>query len=181
MEVMRNYFGAVFVLRPQIFRDERGYFYESFNAASFQKAASKEVNFVQDNQSFSNKNVIRGLHLQAPPHTQGKLVRVTSGKALDIFVDLRKDSPTYGQWESVELTPENRFQVFIPEGFAHGFAALEDATVFLYKCTKYYNKASEMSIKWDDPTLNIDWKIEPDVLSQKDERGTLFKDFNSPF
>lgn len=181
MQVIERIFNDVYVLQPRKFEDDRGHFFESFNLKSFSDAIGKQVTFVQDNQSLSKKGVIRGLHLQAPPYGQGKLVRVVQGKALDVFVDLRKSSSTYGEWHSKMLTPDNRKQVFIPEGFGHGFIALEEDTVFLYKCTNYYSKASEMSIQWDDPDLNIDWKIKPQFLSEKDHRGVSFKDFKTPF
>lgn len=182
MEVVQVYFEDVYVLKPRLFEDDRGYFYESFNLNNFKKAINNsQVEFVQDNQSLSKQGVIRGLHLQAPPFAQGKLVRVIQGKALDVFLDLRKNSATYGKWHSQILTPENRLQVYIPEGFAHGFVALEENTLFLYKCTNYYNKESEMSIAWDDSDLNIDWKTKPDHISDKDQRGVRFNEFKSPF
>ena len=140
-----------------------------------------DENFVQDNQSISIKGVLRGLHFQKPPFAQGKLVRVVKGAALDVAVDLRKGSPTYGQWESVEITGENKLMFWVPPGFAHGFVSLEDGTVFVYKCSNIYNKASEATILWNDPDLNIDWKVENPLLSEKDLQGMLFKDFVSPF
>ena len=139
------------------------------------------ANFVQDNQSIFKKGVVRGLHLQAPPYAQAKLVRVVHGAALDVAVDIRKNSPTYGQYVSVRLDTIQNNMFWIPRGFAHGFVALEDDTVFVYKTDNYYNKASEMAIRWDDPTLNIDWNIKQAIVSEKDNENPLFKDFISPF
>ena len=136
---------------------------------------------MQDNESMSQKNVLRGLHFQAPPFAQGKLVRVMQGSVLDVAVDIRKTSPTYGEWKSVKLTQQNKWMYWIPPGFAHGFIALEDNTVFFYKCTNVYNKESEGSILWNDPTLNINWNIKNPVLTEKDKQAQLFEDFNSPF
>ena len=136
--------------------------------------------FVQDNQSMSTKGVLRGLHFQKPPFAQGKLVRVVKGSVMDVAVDLRKGSPTYGQWESVELTEGNKFMYWIPEGFAHGFVCLEDHSVFTYKCTNVYNKASEGSIRWNDPDLNIDWNIENPILSEKDKVSPMPQTGASP-
>ncbi|MGB1102317.1 MAG: dTDP-4-dehydrorhamnose 3,5-epimerase [Crocinitomicaceae bacterium] len=170
------------VFIPKVFADDRGYFFESFNQKLFNEAVGESISFCQDNESKSSKFVLRGLHFQAPPFGQGKLVRVTQGSVLDIAVDLRKDSKTYGQYEKVLLSAENKKQFWIPEGFAHGFLALEDNTVFNYKCTGFYNKESEGGLNWDDPVLSIDWGLKSNpVLSEKDQVPTSFLDFNTPF
>ena len=159
-----------FVLEPTIFKDERGYFMESFNGERFNSGIGSTVNFVQDNQSFSYKGVIRALHYQIGDHAQAKLVRVLSGTVLDVIVDLRKDSATFGKHIAIELSSENKKQVFIPKGFGHGFIVLSETAEFFYKCDNYYNKASEGGIIFNDPTLNIDWKLPADQykVSQKD-------------
>jgi len=160
-----------FVLEPAVFTDERGYFMESFNEKRFNAAIENKVNFIQDNQSFSSKGVIRALHYQIGEHAQAKLVRVLSGIVLDIAVDLRKDSPTFGEYFSIELSGENKKQLFIPRGFGHGFVVLSDTAEFFYKCDNYYNKESEGGIIFSDPTLNIDWKLPHDqlIVSEKDQ------------
>lgn len=159
-----------FIIEPTVFKDDRGYFFESFNQQKFEKMTGQNALFVQDNQSCSMYGVVRGLHFQKGEHAQAKLIRVISGRVLDVAVDLREGSPTFGQWFSVELTGENNKQLYVPRGFAHGFSVLEDNTVFAYKCDNFYNKASEGGIRYDDPSLNIDWKIEPakQLLSEKD-------------
>lgn len=166
---------------PRTFKDDRGIFFESFNQRQFNELVGEEINFVQDNQSISSKDVIRGLHMQSPPHEQGKLVRVTKGKVLDIAVDVRKSSKTYGQHIAVELSAENNRQLWIPPGFAHGFVVLEDDTIFNYKCTNYYNKDSEKTILWNDPILKINWAVANPLLSDKDLAGEKFENFDSPF
>jgi dTDP-4-dehydrorhamnose 3,5-epimerase len=168
------------IIRPKIFADERGSFSETYNTQSFQAAGIKRE-FVQDNQSVSHKNVVRGLHFQAPPFAQAKLVRVVRGSVIDVAVDIRKNSPTYGRHYSILLSAENGIQFFIPEGFAHGFAALEDHTIFQYKCSNFYNKTSEGSLLWNDPALNIQWTIENPIVSAKDLEASLFADLKSPF
>lgn len=173
----------VVIIEPSIFSDERGWFMESFNEQRFHSELTKlglsiPNAFVQDNHSCSNKGVLRGLHYQIAPHAQGKLVRVTQGSAFDVAVDIRKGSFTYGKWVGVELSATNHKQLWIPEGFAHGFIALEDNTHFLYKTTNYYSKECEQSIVWNDSDLNIDWptsKIEVS-LSDKDEVASFFRD-----
>ncbi len=166
------------VITPRVFNDDRGYFFESYNYLNFNEAVGYEVNFVQDNQSFSAKGVCRGLHFQKGEHAQSKLVRVTMGEVLDIAVDVRKSSPTYGQYFSVKLSSENYQQFFIPRGFAHGFVVLSDVAVFQYKCDNYYNKASEGGIYYADPTLNIDWgmDLEELLVSEKDVQLPHFTD-----
>ncbi len=180
MEVIKTSIPDVLILKPKVFEDDRGYFFESYNKEKFLQHGLDQ-NFVQDNESKSVKNVVRGLHFQSPPFAQGKLVRVMKGAVLDVAVDLRRNSPTYGQWTSVELTEDNKWMYWVPPGFAHGFATLEDDTVFFYKCTNVYNKASEGSIRWNDPDLGVDWKLENPILSEKDQKAPLFKNFESPF
>lgn len=168
---------GLLVLRPQVFRDARGWFLESFNARSFREATGLDVRFVQDNESLSAKGVVRGLHFQAPPYEQGKLVRVISGAVLDVCLDIRPDSPTFGKHFALLLDGEEKVMLWIPPGFAHGFRTLADKTVFSYKCTAYYEKASERTILWNDPALGIDWGPDDPVLSEKDRLGTPFADF----
>ena len=180
MELIKTPIEGLVVLKPRIFHDERGYFFESYNQNMFQSLGIPDV-FVQDNQSFSQKGVIRGLHFQKPPYAQAKLVRVIKGSVIDVAVDIRKASPTYGQHYAVLLSEENQLQFFIPVGFAHGFVALEDDTIFTYKCSNFYTKDSEGTIRFDDPTLNIDWKIEQPIVNEKDLQSELFADFKSMF
>ena len=180
MEIIKTSIEGLLIIKPDVFKDERGYFFESYNRERFAKEGLT-MNFVQDNESKSSKGVLRGLHFQKPPYAQGKLVRVVKGSVMDVAVDLRKDSPTYGKWESVVLSEDNKLQFWIPEGFAHGFVTLEDETVFNYKCTNIYNKESEGSLLWNDPDINIDWNIENPILSEKDKVSPLFKNFETPF
>lgn len=153
---------------------------ESFRASSFE-ALGISTNFVQDNQSLSGKGILRGLHFQKPPHAQAKLVRVVQGAVLDVAVDIRKGSPYYGKHVAQRLDTENMYQLYVPEGFAHGFVTLEDQTIFQYKCGDYYNKESEDAILWNDPSLEIDWGIDDPTLSEKDRMSGLLADFDSPF
>lgn len=169
------------ILETRKFHDERGYFFESFNLKKFQEQIGENVEFVQDNISVSTKNVLRGLHFQAPPFAQGKLVSVVKGSALDVAVDLRKNSPTHGEYLSVHLSAENGLQFWIPAGFAHGFLALEENTMFSYKCTNYYHPQSEKSLRWNDPQLAIQWGIENPIISTKDAECELFSNFVTPF
>ncbi|MES2763627.1 MAG: dTDP-4-dehydrorhamnose 3,5-epimerase [Bacteroidota bacterium] len=180
MEIIETKIKDLLIIKPRVFADARGYFFESYNADVF-KQHGIDVNFMQDNQSLSNAGVLRGLHFQAPPFAQGKLVRVITGAVLDIAVDIRKHSPTYGQHVAIELTEENKTMFYIPPGFAHGFLTLKDNTIFSYKCTNVYNKASEGTVLWNDADLKINWNVVDPVLSEKDLIGTTFKDFNSPF
>lgn len=180
MEIIETNLKGLLVIKPKIFEDERGYFFESYNYQLF-KQADLDFNFVQDNQSLSQKGVLRGLHFQNNPNAQGKLVRVISGSVFDVAVDIRKKSPTYGHWFGLELNEQNKWMMYIPEGFAHGFATLQDFTVFSYKCTNFYNKASEDCIFWNDSDLAINWPIENPILSDKDLLGKSMKDFNSMF
>ena len=166
------------VLTPRVFNDERGYFFESFNERTFNEAVGSEVHFVQDNQSFSTKGVLRGLHLQKGEHAQSKLVRVTQGEVQDIAVDLRKNSPTYGQYFSVILSAENNQQFFIPKGFGHGFLVLSPTAVFQYKCDNYYNKESEGGLHYADPAISIKWELDESelIVSGKDKELPFLKD-----
>jgi dTDP-4-dehydrorhamnose 3,5-epimerase len=168
------------VIQPRVFEDERGYFYESFNGRLFKQAGIKDE-FVQDNQSLSQAGTLRGLHFQAPPHAQGKLVRVISGAVLDVIVDIRKNSATYGSTFGIELSAKNFTLLWVPPGFAHGFLTLADETIFSYKCTGYYDKASEGGIIWNDETLAISWGISDPVLSEKDRSNKTFGELESPF
>ena len=166
----------VILLEPRVFPDERGAFFESYNARAFAEATGLDVAFVQDNHSVSRKGVLRGLHHQLPPHAQGKLVRVIRGAAYDVAVDIRPGSPSFGKWVAETLTADNRRQLWIPAGFAHGFLALEDGTEFLYKTTDFYDKASERTIRWDDPALGIDWPLRDVLVSPKDAAAPLLAD-----
>lgn len=180
MEVIKTPIQDAIVIIPKVFGDQRGYFLESFNKKTVQNIIG-DYDFVQDNQSLSNKGVLRGLHFQNPPHAQGKLVRVIKGKVLDVIVDIRKSSPTYGKSFGIELTEENFKMLWVPPGMAHGFATLEDNTIFQYKVTNYYNKASEGCVLWSDETLNIDWEIKNPIISAKDQEGKTFENFESLF
>lgn len=180
MEVIKTKIEGLLIINPRVFGDVRGYFFESYNNSVF-KEHGIDVEFIQDNQSLSNSGVLRGLHFQAPPYDQGKLVRVITGAVLDVAVDIRKNSPTYGEHIAIELSEDNKTMFYIPPGFAHGFLTLKDSTIFSYKCTNLYNKASEGTVLWNDSDLNINWNISNPVLSEKDLVGTKFKDFSSPF
>ena len=180
MEIIKTPIEGLLVIRPTIFGDDRGHFFESWSKESFAKNGL-DLDFVQDNQSLSSKGVLRGLHFQNPPFAQGKLVRVIKGSVLDIAVDIRKDSPTYGQYFSIELTEKNKTIVWIPPGFAHGFLTLKDNTIFTYKCTGVYNKESEGALLWNDKDLNINWKVNDPLVSEKDLVAGNFKDFVSKF
>ena len=180
MNIVETEIKGVFIIEPKVFGDNRGYFFESFSQREFESVIGP-VTFVQDNQSKSSYGVVRGLHFQKPPHAQAKLVRVVKGKVLDVAVDLREDSPTFGKYMAVELSDENHRQVFIPKGFAHGFSVLSEEAVFQYKCDEYYAPESEAAIAWDDQDLNIDWKVptEDVVLSAKDRNHPTLKEFIS--
>jgi len=168
------------IIEPRIFHDPRGYFFESYNADTF-ATAGLPANFVQDNQSLSQKNAVRGLHFQAPPFEQGKLVRVVQGAVVDVVVDIRKGSKTYGQSYAIELSAANQLMFWIPPGFAHGFETLEDNTIFLYKCTNIYHKGSEGGLLWNDPALKIQWRAQEPIVSDKDQILPKLVDFTSPF
>jgi dTDP-4-dehydrorhamnose 3,5-epimerase len=182
MKITTTKLEGLLILEPRIFPDDRGYFYESYNQQKYAAAGIPDT-FVQDNQSFSQKGALRGLHGQANPFAQGKLVRVLQGSVLDVAVDIRKNSPTFGQHVTVELTGDNHLQFWVPPGFLHGFVTLEDDTIFTYKVTNFYDKASEIGVIWNDPTLAIGWGIDEKdaLLSPKDEVLPAFKDFVSPF
>lgn len=183
MEVIKTEIEGVVIIEPRVFGDARGYFFESFNAREFAEKTGMHVNFVQDNESMSHYGVLRGLHFQQPPFAQSKLVRVVKGRVLDIAVDIRVGSPTYGKYVSVELTEDNHRQFFMSKGFAHGFSVLSDEVIFQYKCDEFYAPQSEGAIAWNDPDLAIDWQIPADkvLLSDKDKKHPFLRDFKSPF
>ena len=182
MHFIKTEIEGVYIVEPRVFEDERGHFFESYSQAKFE-GAGLHYDFIQDNQSKSSYGTVRGLHFQKGEHAQAKLVRVLEGAVLDVAVDLRKGSPTYGQHIAVELTGENHRQLFIPRGFAHGFAVLSDEVLFQYKCDNYYAPQSEGGILWNDPALNIDWRIPSDqvILSEKDTKHPLLEDYISDF
>lgn len=182
MEVIKTAIDGVVIIEPRIFNDARGYFFESFSQREFNEKV-RPINFVQDNESMSSYGVMRGLHFQRPPFAQSKLVRCVRGAVLDVAVDIRKGSPTYGQHVAVELTEDNHRQFFIPQGFAHGFAVLSDKAVFQYKCDNFYHPEADGGISIVDDSLAIDWQIPVDkaILSEKDTRHALLADFDSPF
>ena len=182
MEIIKTNIEGVVIIEPRIFKDDRGYFFESFSQREFEEKVCKTP-FVQDNESKSSYGVLRGLHFQKPPFAQSKLVRVIKGAVLDVAVDIRKGSLTFGQYVSVELTGENHRQFFIPRGFAHGFSVLSEEVIFQYKCDNFYSPQSEGAIAWNDPDLNIDWRIpaEKVVLSEKDSKHPRLKDWQNVF
>ncbi len=172
MKIIETEIQGLFIIEPDVYGDSRGYFFESFNKRRFEEQTGISVDFVQDNESRSTYGVVRGLHFQRPPHAQAKLVRVVSGRVLDVAVDLREGSPTYGRHVAVELSGENHRQVFIPKGFAHGFSVLSEEAVFQYKCDDYYAPETEGAVAWDDPDIAIDWRVPADdmILSEKDKK-----------
>ena len=182
MNVIKTDIEGVVIIEPRIFTDTRGYFFEAFSERDFCKEV-REIKFVQDNESKSSYGVMRGLHFQRPPFTQSKLVRVIKGAVLDVAVDIRKGSPTYGKHVAVELTEDNHRQFFVPRGFAHGFAVLSDEAIFQYKCDNFYAPEADGGISILDESLGIDWRIHKDkaILSEKDTKHPLLKDFDSPF
>ena len=180
MKIIKTPIQGLLVLQPNVFKDERGHFFESWSKQEF-KNIGLELDFVQDNQSLSQKGVLRGLHFQNPPFSQGKLVRVIKGSVLDVAVDIRKESSTYGQHFSIELSEENKTMFWLPPGFAHGFITLEDDTIFSYKCTKVYNKESEGALLWRDNDLRINWGIDSPIVSEKDQIAPNFANFSSQF
>ena len=182
MEVIKTELEGVVIIEPKIFRDARGYFFESFSQKEFEEKVRK-IAFVQDNESMSSYGVMRGLHFQLPPFTQSKLVRCVKGKVLDVAVDIRKGSPTFGKHVSVELSEDNHRQFFVPRGFAHGFTVLSETAVFQYKCDNFYAPQSDGGISILDDSLGIDWKLPTDkvILSEKDTKHPLLQDFDSPF
>ena len=182
MEIIKTNIDGVLIIEPRLFKDERGYFFESWSKREFEEKVGN-IEFVQDNESKSSYGVMRGLHFQRPPFTQSKLVRCVRGRVLDVAVDLRKGSKTYGQHVAVELTEDNHRQFFIPKGFAHGFAVLSETAVFQYKCDNFYHPEADGGISITDESLGIDWKIpvQKAILSEKDTKHPLFKDFETPF
>ena len=183
MEVIKTNIGGVLIIEPRVFMDSRGYFFESFNAREFAEKTGLNINFVQDNESMSSYGVMRGLHFQKPPYTQSKLVRCVKGAVLDVAVDIRRGSPTYGKHVAVELTADNHRQFFVPRGFAHGFAVLSETAIFQYKCDEFYHPEVDGGISILDDSLGINWRIptEKANLSDKDTKHALLKDFDSPF
>lgn len=179
MKIEETFIDDLFIIQPLIFNDDRGYFFESYNKNKLHDFIA--VDFVQGNESLSQKNVLRGLHFQIPPYAQDKLVRVINGSVLDVAVDLRKGKSTYGKYFAIVLSADNKKQLFIPKGFAHGFLTLEDNTIFSYKCSNFYHKKSELSINCFDKDLNINWNIENEILSEKDKNGIKFSKFDTPF
>lgn len=182
MKVIKTKIDGVIVIEPKVFKDARGYFFESFSQKEFEEKV-RRINFVQDNESMSSYGVMRGLHFQRPPYTQSKLVRCVKGRVLDVAVDIRKGSPTYGQHVAVELTEDNHRQFFIPRGFAHGFAVLSESAIFQYKCDNFYAPEVDGGINIKDESLDIDWQIPVSsaILSEKDLKHVCLKDFDSPF
>ena len=181
MNIISTKIEGVYLIKPKIFNDDRGSFFESFNMKVFQKETNEKINFVQDNQSVSSKNILRGLHFQKPPHAQAKLVRVIKGCVLDVVVDLRKKSKTYGKYILEELSEYNNHQLYLPKGMAHGFLTLEDNTIFTYKCSEFYCKEAEDSIIWNDSSIGIKWPDIIPLLSKKDLNAKKFSSFVSPF
>lgn len=182
MEIIKTSIEGLVIIRPRIFSDSRGYFFESYSQRDFEKEVG-DIHFVQDNESKSSYGVLRGLHFQKPPYAQSKLVRVIKGTVLDVAVDIRKGSPTYGKWEAVELSEDNKLQLFIPRGFAHGFSVLSKEALFQYKCDNFYHPEAEGAIAWDDPQLNIAWRLPKDsiILSAKDMKHPSLAELDSPF
>ena len=183
IEIIKTEIPGVLIIEPKVFGDNRGYFMESFNAREFSEKTGVDISFVQDNESMSRYGVLRGLHFQLPPYTQSKLVRVVRGRVLDVAVDIRKGSPTYGKYVSCEMTEENKRQFFVPKGFAHGFCVLSEVAVFQYKCDEFYHPEAEGALAWNDETVGINWPIaiEDVVLSEKDKHHPCLKDFETPF
>lgn len=181
MEVKALSLKGLLLFTPRTHADERGRFRETWSHAQFQSAVGERIDFVQDNESLSHRGVIRGLHFQVPPHAQGKLVRCAAGRVLDVVVDIRRESPTYGRHERVELSASNGHQLWVPPGFAHGFACLDDGSILQYKCTEYYAPRHEGSLLWNDPELRIDWGVDAPKLSPKDAGAPTWRSFDSPF
>lgn len=180
MKIIETILKDCYIIEPTVFEDERGYFYEKFNEKKFHELSGIYPHFVQDNISKSSYGVLRGLHLQKGEHAQAKLVSCTEGRVYDVAVDLREDSPSFGKWFGIELSDENKFQLFIPRGFAHGFSVLSPTAIFTYKCDNYYNKESEGGVIWNDTDLNIDWKLPENeiIISEKDKILPALKDKN---
>jgi len=180
MQLQKTKFEGLLLLQPNIYKDDRGAFLESWNSDTFQKL-NLDISFLQDNQSMSHKNVLRGLHFQKEPHAQGKLVRVTRGSAMDVVVDMRRESKTFGEHFKIKLDSEKGNMMWIPAGFAHGFVALENNTVFQYKCDAVYHPDAEECLLWNDPELNIDWGVKDPIVSSKDQQGKLLKEIDTLF
>jgi dTDP-4-dehydrorhamnose 3,5-epimerase len=181
MTIQTTPFKDLLLIQPTVFRDDRGYFFEPFNEARFRLETGLNITFVQDNESMSNAGVLRGMHFQLPPKAQAKLIRVTRGRVLDVVVDLRRNQPTFMQYFAYELNEENKTQMFVPEGFAHGFVVLEDYTIFSYKCSNYYSKEHDRSLSFKDPVVGIEWGITDPIISEKDQLARAFSTFDSPF
>ena len=181
MKIEKTPFKDLLIIQPAVFTDERGYFLESFNESRFRVDSGLNITFIQDNESMSAKGVLRGLHFQVPPKSQAKLIRVVQGAVLDVVVDLRRTQPTFGQHFKMLLSSENKTQLFIPEGFAHGFLALEENTIFAYKCSNYYSKDHDRSLLWNDPSLNIDWEQENPLVSEKDAKALYLDHYKEVF
>jgi len=180
MKITQTILKDCYIIEPTVFNDDRGYFYEKFNEKVFEEFTGMNGHFVQDNISKSSYGVLRGLHLQKGDHGQAKLVSCLEGRVLDVAVDLRRDSPTFGKWFSIELTPENKLQLYVPRGFGHGFSVLSEKAIFSYKCDNFYHRESEGSVLWSDPDLGVDWQLpaEDVILSDKDKLSPSFKDGN---
>ncbi len=182
MKLIHTDIEGVFIIEPKLFSDERGYFFEAFNSKRFEELTGIRTAFVQDNESRSARGVVRGLHFQLPPHAQSKLVRVVRGRIIDVAVDIRRGSPTFGRYVAVELSDENHRQLFIPRGFAHGFSVLEGDAILEYKCDNYYAPETEGAIRWDDPELAIDWRIDGEVIvSAKDQKNKPLRECSTLF
>ena len=171
----------VLLIEPEVFGDDRGFFFESFNQKKFEKAIGRKINFVQDNHSKSTKGVLRGLHYQLSPKAQGKIIRVTQGEVFDVVIDIRKSSPTFGKWVGEILSADNKKQIWIPEGFAHGFVTLSDVAEFLYKTTDFYSPEHEVCILWNDKDININWPTKNPILSKKDKKNLTLKEYSRKF
>ncbi|GAB6283303.1 MAG: dTDP-4-dehydrorhamnose 3,5-epimerase [Ignavibacterium sp.] len=180
MEIIDSQLNGVLLIKPDVFKDSRGYFFESFSKLKYEQYGI-DFSFVQDNISKSSKDTIRGLHYQVGQYAQGKLCQVIKGRVLDVAIDIRFNSPTFGKHFTAELAEENHYQIWIPPGFAHGFAVLEDDTIFLYKCTNYYDKSSERAIIYDDSDLNINWKVQNPIVSEKDLKAKKFREIEKDF
>ncbi|MCK4544557.1 dTDP-4-dehydrorhamnose 3,5-epimerase [candidate division WOR-3 bacterium] len=180
MDIYKPKIKDLIVISPDVFKDDRGYFFECFSKSKY-SVIGIDLSFVQDNESYSRKNVIRGLHFQCNPYAQGKLIRVIKGSILDIAVDIRKASPTFGNYFSIELNDINKKQLWIPPGFAHGYAVLSNEVILTYKCTAYYNPSSEITIIWNDPDIGIEWGINNPIISEKDKKGKRLKDIKIVF
>ncbi len=183
MNVTKTKIEGVLIIEPIIFGDDRGYFFESFNAKEFAEKTSYDITFVQDNESKSHYGVLRGMHFQMPPYSQSKLVRVVKGRVLDVVIDIRRGSPTYGKYETCELTEDNHRQFFVPKGMAHGFVVLSQEAIFQYKCDEFYHPEAEGAIAWNDPEIGICWPVNTEdlLLSEKDSNHPRISDFESPF